>query len=99
MDTHLPLLLSQGMHSDPIIIDNRLKSLKMHLQKHTTDRCSIGPATGLEEKELLALAANKDHTQTVSTLMEPVILPINAHSQLPQEAVTSSTNFNHKGLP
>uniref|UniRef100_A0A803Q3Y8 Thioredoxin domain-containing protein n=1 Tax=Cannabis sativa TaxID=3483 RepID=A0A803Q3Y8_CANSA len=37
-----------------------IKKFKDALAKHTTDRCSIGPVKGLEEKELLALAANKD---------------------------------------
>ncbi|XP_021283225.1 thioredoxin-like 1-1, chloroplastic [Herrania umbratica] len=37
-----------------------IKKFKDALAKHTPDRCSLGPTKGLEEKELLALAANKD---------------------------------------
>ncbi|XP_058107732.1 thioredoxin-like 1-1, chloroplastic [Magnolia sinica] len=37
-----------------------IKKFKNALAKHTTDRCSLGPAKGLEETELLALAANKE---------------------------------------
>lgn len=38
----------------------QIKKFKDALAKHTTDRCSIAPTKGLEEKELLALSANKD---------------------------------------
>ncbi|XVE90094.1 hypothetical protein DITRI_Ditri20bG0049400 [Diplodiscus trichospermus] len=37
-----------------------IKKFKDALAKHTPERCSLGPTKGLEEKELLALAANKD---------------------------------------
>ncbi|XVF06521.1 hypothetical protein REPUB_Repub06bG0055600 [Reevesia pubescens] len=37
-----------------------IKKFKDALAKHTPDRCSLGPTKGLEEKELLALAANKE---------------------------------------
>ncbi|XP_038994000.1 thioredoxin-like 1-1, chloroplastic isoform X2 [Hibiscus syriacus] len=37
-----------------------IQKFKNALAKHTTDQCSLGPAKGLDEKELLALAANKD---------------------------------------
>ncbi|KAI3996495.1 hypothetical protein MKX01_001333 [Papaver californicum] len=37
-----------------------VKKFKDALAKHTTERCSLGPAKGLEESELLALSANKD---------------------------------------
>lgn len=30
------------------------------MAKHGTERCSLGPAKGLEESELMALASNKD---------------------------------------
>lgn len=38
----------------------QIKKFKDALSKHTPDRCSLGPTKGLDEKELLALAANKD---------------------------------------
>ncbi|KAE9588802.1 hypothetical protein Lal_00042188 [Lupinus albus] len=37
-----------------------IKKFKDALAKHTPDRSSLGPTKGLEEKELLALSANKD---------------------------------------
>ncbi|KAL6902217.1 hypothetical protein ACP4OV_005093 [Aristida adscensionis] len=37
-----------------------IKKFRDALAKHKPDRCSIGPTRGLEESELLALAANKD---------------------------------------
>ncbi|XP_062211118.1 thioredoxin-like 1-2, chloroplastic [Phragmites australis] len=37
-----------------------IKKFKDALAKHKPDRCSLGPTRGLEESELLALAANKD---------------------------------------
>ncbi|GMI84614.1 atypical CYS HIS rich thioredoxin 4 [Hibiscus trionum] len=37
-----------------------IKKFKDALAKHTPDQCSLGPTKGLEEKELLALSANKD---------------------------------------
>ncbi|XP_026383609.1 thioredoxin-like 1-1, chloroplastic [Papaver somniferum] len=36
-----------------------IKKFKDALEKHGTDRCSLGPAKGLEEAELLRLASNK----------------------------------------
>lgn len=37
-----------------------IKKFKDALAKHGPDRCSLGPARGLEESELLALAENRD---------------------------------------
>ncbi|ERM97202.1 hypothetical protein AMTRI_Chr01g126330 [Amborella trichopoda] len=37
-----------------------IKKFKDALAKHTTERCSLGPARGLEDHELEALAANKE---------------------------------------
>ncbi|KAM5550302.1 hypothetical protein ABKV19_027480 [Rosa sericea] len=37
-----------------------IKKFKDALAKHKPERCSLGPTKGLEEKELLALSANKD---------------------------------------
>ncbi|XP_078437602.1 thioredoxin-like 1-2, chloroplastic isoform X2 [Wolffia australiana] len=37
-----------------------IKKFKDAMAKHGTERCSLGPAKGLEESELLALGANKD---------------------------------------
>lgn len=37
-----------------------IKKFRDALAKHSPDRCSLGPTKGLEEKELIALASNKD---------------------------------------
>ncbi|CAI0384614.1 unnamed protein product [Linum tenue] len=37
-----------------------IKKFRDALAKHNPDRCSLGPVKGLEEKELVALAANRD---------------------------------------
>lgn len=44
----------------------QIKKFKDALAKHSPDRCSLGPTKGLEEKELLALVANKDLSFTYS---------------------------------
>ena len=43
-----------------MIVLSQIKKFKDALAKHKTERCSLGPTKGLEEKELLALSANKD---------------------------------------
>lgn len=64
----------------------QIKKFKDALAKYNTENFSLGPAKGLEEKELLALAANRDlsfnqtkkekTSSTSSEVMEqvPVIL-------------------------
>ncbi|KAG7018175.1 Thioredoxin-like 1-1, chloroplastic [Cucurbita argyrosperma subsp. argyrosperma] len=37
-----------------------IKKFKDALAKHNTERCSLGPTQGLEEKDLVALAANRE---------------------------------------
>ena len=58
------------------------------MAKHTPDRCSLGPTKGLEEKELIALAANKDlsftytpsHVQPAPVPAEEGVVPVTARS-------------------
>ncbi|URE00920.1 Thioredoxin [Musa troglodytarum] len=50
-----------------------IQKFKDALAKHSTDRCSLGPAKGLEESELLALAANKD--LSFNYTRKPVLVP------------------------
>ncbi|KAI3850650.1 hypothetical protein MKX03_026647 [Papaver bracteatum] len=63
-----------------------IKKFRDALAKHTTDRCSIGPTKGLEEAELIALAANKDlsfnYTPKPKSTEEQE--PIPAEQQKPQ---------------
>jgi hypothetical protein len=51
----------------------QIKKFRDALAKHNPDRCSIGPTRGLEESELLALAANKDLQFTYTKQPEPVL--------------------------
>lgn len=56
-----------------------IKKFKDALAKHGTARCSLGPAKGLEESELLALAANRElnftYTKPPAPEHEPVPVP------------------------
>ncbi|KAL2920848.1 Thioredoxin-like 1-1 chloroplastic [Bienertia sinuspersici] len=57
-----------------------IKKFKDALAKYGRERCSLGPTKGLEEKELLALAANKDLSFTytpkpVEEELEPKPVP------------------------
>ncbi|GLT87383.1 hypothetical protein SLE2022_054690 [Rubroshorea leprosula] len=53
-----------------------IKKFKDDLAKHTPDQCSLGPPKGLEEKELLALAANKDRFfNYIAKPVQPVHIP------------------------
>lgn len=52
-----------------------IKKFKDALAKHTPDRCSLGPTKGLEEKELLALAANKDLSFNYTPKPQPMPVP------------------------
>jgi hypothetical protein len=51
----------------------QIKKFRDALAKHKPDRSSLGPVRGLEESELLALAANKDLQFTYSKEPEPVL--------------------------
>ncbi|GAV72711.1 Thioredoxin domain-containing protein [Cephalotus follicularis] len=58
-----------------------IKKFRDALAKHIPDRCSIGPTKGLEEKELVALAANKDLSFTYTPKqLQP--LPVSAHEEV-----------------
>ncbi|CAM0907587.1 unnamed protein product [Alopecurus aequalis] len=51
---------AQGRVSSFSCTNATIKKFKDALAKHGPDRCSLGPARGLEESELLILAANRD---------------------------------------
>lgn len=58
------------------MIISQIKKFKDALAKHSPDRCSLGPTKGLEEKELLALSANKELSFTYKPKPEqPVAVP------------------------
>lgn len=73
-----------------------IKKFKDALAKYGPDRCSFGPPKGLEEKELLALAANKDLSFTYTPKpAEPEPVPVlqEVHAEAAAErSVPSSSN-------
>ncbi|CAK7341349.1 unnamed protein product [Dovyalis caffra] len=72
-----------------------IKKFKDALAKHTPDRCSLGPTKGLEEKELVALAANRDLSFTYAPKpVQPAAVPA-------EEEVVPATATSHseQGLP
>ncbi|ESQ36025.1 hypothetical protein EUTSA_v100086161mg, partial [Eutrema salsugineum] len=56
-----------------------IKKFRDALAKHTPDRCSLGPTKGLEEKELVALAANKE----LNFSYTPKIVPVEEEAASP----------------
>ncbi|KAL3565056.1 hypothetical protein D5086_033102 [Populus alba] len=70
-----------------------IKKFKDALAKHTPERCSLGPTKGLEEKELVALAANKDLSFTY-TPVQPA--PVPAEEEVSPPAGPSHSD---RGLP
>ncbi|KAK7856718.1 thioredoxin-like 1-1, chloroplastic [Quercus suber] len=68
-----------------------IKKFKNALAKHTPDRCSLGPTKGLEEKELLALSANKDlsFNYTPKPVQPP---PVHPHEEIIPETAPSHSN-------
>ncbi|XP_008793347.1 thioredoxin-like 1-2, chloroplastic [Phoenix dactylifera] len=66
-----------------------IKKFKDALAKHTTERCSLGPTKGLEESELMALAANKDLSFNFIRKPVPVlgaILPVSSTPRVIQDS-------------
>ncbi|XP_009784833.1 thioredoxin-like 1-1, chloroplastic [Nicotiana tabacum] len=69
-----------------------IKKFKDALAKYGADCCSLGPAKGLEEKELLALAANKDLSFAYTPKQEePVLVAL----QEDMTNKTSRTSLSH----
>ncbi|KAF5749190.1 thioredoxin-like 7 family protein [Tripterygium wilfordii] len=66
-----------------------IKKFKDALAKYNTDSVSIGPAKGLEEKELVALAANKDLNFTYTPKADPPEAPREL------EKVPAEVGFSH----
>lgn len=61
----------------------QIKKFKDALAKHTTDRCSLGPTKGLEESELVALAANKDLSFNYTSKPVPILAQEEAAEKVP----------------
>ncbi|KAH7655941.1 Monodehydroascorbate reductase (NADH) protein [Dioscorea alata] len=68
-----------------------IKKFKDALAKHSTDRCSLGPAKGLEESELLSLAANKDLSVDYNKKPMPVPAPDDVAEATPISPMFSPT--------
>lgn len=66
-----------------------VRKFKDALAKHTTDRCSLGPTKGLEEAELLALAANRDLSFDYTPKSESEPAPANIKFPLPMSTTIS----------
>ncbi|KAG8079285.1 hypothetical protein GUJ93_ZPchr0007g4406 [Zizania palustris] len=65
---------AQGRVSSFSCTNATINKLKDALAKHGPDRCSLGPTKGLEESELMALAANSDLDFTYNKKLD--IVPI-----------------------
>lgn len=79
---------------------SQVKKFKDALAKHSPDRCSIEPVKGLEEKELLALAANKELNFTYKPKTEqPAPIPAHEEIQKTPEPALASHSHNHPPLP
>lgn len=79
----------------------QIKKFKDALAKYGADCRSLGPAKGLEEKELLALAANRDLSFSYTPKSEPAVAALSQEEVL-KEAVTVAPRPNlgpHLPLP
>lgn len=72
----------------------QIKKFKDALAKHKPDRCSLGPPKGLEEKELVALGANRDLSFTYTPKpdqpqkeVSPSPLPVSGSSSLSEPSL------------
>ncbi|PWA79182.1 thioredoxin-like 1-1 protein [Artemisia annua] len=75
-----------------------IKKFKDALAKHSPDRCSLGPPKGLEEKELVALGANRDLSFVYTPRPEHQPKEI-APPALPQAPVPVSSSLSEPSLP
>ncbi|KAK9122511.1 hypothetical protein Sjap_012113 [Stephania japonica] len=70
-----------------------IKKFKDALAKHSTEWCCLGPTRGLEESELLALAANKDLSFSYAPKApEPVPLTLPVVQAEPVKSVTANSS-------
>ncbi|CAN1816304.1 Thioredoxin-like 1-1, chloroplastic [Linum perenne] len=90
---------SQGRVCSFSCTNATIKKFRDALAKHSPDRCSIGPVKGLEEKELVALAANRElnFTYTQKKVHSKPTAPIGQEKDVP--AVSPSTKWPSSPLP
>ncbi|KAL0694642.1 hypothetical protein Bca4012_061822 [Brassica carinata] len=67
-----------------------IKKFRDALAKHSPDRCSLGPTKGLEEKELVALAANRE----LNFSYTPKLVPVEKEAAIP----TTSDPVRHPSM-
>ncbi|KAF8116182.1 hypothetical protein N665_0020s0038 [Sinapis alba] len=67
-----------------------IKKFRDALAKHSPDRCSLGPIKGLEEKELVALAANKE----LNFSYTPKLVPVERETTIPASNAHPSMSAN-----
>ncbi|XP_076893988.1 thioredoxin-like 1-1, chloroplastic [Bidens hawaiensis] len=72
-----------------------IKKFKDALAKYKLDRCSLGPTKGLEEKELVALGANRD----LSFVYDPKPECPEKEAVPPVPAVAASSSLSGPSLP
>ncbi|XP_056842141.1 thioredoxin-like 1-1, chloroplastic isoform X2 [Raphanus sativus] len=69
-----------------------IKKFRDALAKHSPDRCSLRPTKGLEEKELVALAANKelDFSYTPKAVPVEEEAPVPASNPVPHPSMSAN---------
>jgi len=77
-----------------------IKKFRDALAKHSPDRCSIEPVKGLEEKELLALAANKELNFNYEPKTgRPAAVPVQEEIRKEPELALAAHSHTHLPLP
>ncbi|KAI8558729.1 hypothetical protein RHMOL_Rhmol04G0119500 [Rhododendron molle] len=77
-----------------------IKKFRDALAKHSPDRCSLGPPKGLEEKELLALTANKDLSFNYTPKPEqPLLVPTQEEIVLAEKSPVPILASHAEGEP
>lgn len=83
-----------------MVVISQIKKFRDALAKHGPDRCSLGPPKGLEEKELLALAANKDLSFSFTPKPEqPLLLPTQEEIALAETSPVPMPASHAEGEP
>ena len=80
------------------MILSQIKKFRDALAKHSPDRCSLGPPKGLEEKELLALAANKDLSFNFTPKQDQPI-PVTVQREILAETTPVPASHSEKEPP
>ncbi|XP_027088124.1 thioredoxin-like 1-1, chloroplastic [Coffea arabica] len=76
-----------------------IKKFKDALAKYGADFCSLEPTKGLEEKELLALAANKDLSFNYAPKPQPSVVASEQEKIITEKAVATPGADSERPLP